>query len=110
MFNRLKMELDEFSRNDKESQESLEELKNILENNGIELKNEDGKLTFTWYSNDTDAARTRYAGRRKNYLKKEVLEEVRQRMESGEKADDLAAEFGVSRRTLFRRLKEHSES
>lgn len=92
----------------------VEKLNKVLKSFGVcvELKDFDGAniLTFNY---DTDVIRqktTRNAGAKRKDLNtwKVSVAEIRARMET-ESADDVAKSLGISRSTLFRRLKEADE-
>lgn len=92
---------------------NLAELNELLAKSDISidiLKNEYG--THLIINCDTDEVKkklSRNAGRRKKSHSAILVSEIEERMAKGESADDIASELGISRSTLFRRLKESKE-
>lgn len=75
----------------------------------VTLKTVD-KYTFLDFDFDDKKIKTlltRNAGRKEKFLNRTAVPvaEIRSRMDNGEQADEIAASLGVSRATLFRKLK-----
>ncbi|MBR5583730.1 MAG: hypothetical protein IKW21_04310 [Lachnospiraceae bacterium] len=96
-------------------QEDLQELKEILNRAGVQFVCTQGEdkhviMFFRWSKYMVDRKQTRNAGARKVYPNKDItVLEVRERMKT-ESADDIAKSLGISRATLFRRLKAAEKS
>lgn len=74
-------------------------------------ENENGKawLTFDYDIENVEQKFSRGAGKKERYLNV-TPEEVRNRMKAGESAEAIAKDLGISRATLFRRLKNAEEN
>lgn len=72
---------------------------------------EDWKIfSFCWEDQEVEKAITRNAGAHKKYLRKRIsVEEVRKRIQESN-AEQVAFELGISRSTLFRKLKYAEEN
>lgn len=97
---------------DKKTLQKIEKINKVLEYFGIELKysrdDDGGETHFLSISYSLDCIeykKKRSAGRREAFIDLSV-EEIRNRMDKGETAEDIASELNISRSTLFRRLKE----
>lgn len=92
---------------------NLAELNELLAKSDISidlLKNEYG--TYLIINCDTDEVKkklSRNAGRPQKSHSTISVSEVEERMAKGESAEDIASELGISRSTLFRRLKKAKE-
>lgn len=96
----------------KEADELVKDLSPILNKIGIEmeiliLKNEKmGQLFFEYDKEDISYKFSRKAGVKEKFIDHSISpEEARERMSTGESAEKIAAELGISRSTFFRRLK-----
>lgn len=89
----------------------VDDLAAVLRKIGItvevsEQENENGKawLMFGYDLENVERKFARGAGKKERYLNV-TPGEVRDRMTAGESAEDIAKDLGISRATLFRRLK-----
>lgn len=94
--------------------EDLQELKEILNRAGVQFVCVEGSksvlMTFSWSKYLVDRKQTRNAGTKKIHPNKDTtVSEIRERMKT-ESADDIARSLGISRATLFRRLKAAEKS
>lgn len=71
-------------------------------------------LYMAYDENEIERKHKRKAGRRRDmtiFIKHKVSpQEARERMQNGEKAEDIAKEIGISRAYFFRKLKEAEEN
>ena len=100
----------------KEAQKLIEDLAGVLKKIGINVEvsesmDDENEKKWTWLVFDYDPEKvlekfSRRAGKKEKWLTKEISpQEVRERMAAGESAEKIAVELGISRVTLFRRLK-----
>ena len=100
----------------KEAQKLIEDLAGVLKKIGINVEvaesmDDKNEKKWTWLVFDYDPEKvlekfSRRAGKKEKWLTKEISpQEVRERMAAGESAEKIAVELGISRVTLFRRLK-----
>lgn len=94
----------------------VDDLAAVLRKIGIavevsEQENENGKawLTFGYDLENVERKFARGAGKKERYLNV-TPGEVRDRMAAGESAEAIAKDLGISRATLFRRLKNAEEN
>jgi len=94
-----------------ESLDNINELAELLDQIGIKItiKEHDTSrksIKFNYDINEVEKKLKRNAGRKRAYCLLDItVEEVRERMQKGESAEMIASELGISRSTLFRKLK-----
>ena len=93
-----------------ESFEKVDELSEILSHIGvsIEIKNSNAGnyIEFNYDMEKINKKLKRHAGRKKARCAMSIeTKDVRERMDKGESAERIASELGISRSTLFRKLK-----
>lgn len=102
---------------DPKKDRSLQDLLHHLEHIGIKCDIKDKEreygnysLILEWDTNDVQQKTTRNAGAKRKHisLKDRKVEDIRKRMET-ESAEEVAKSLGISRATLFRKLKEAEE-
>lgn len=85
----------------------------VLEEAGFKCKIEgdiiNKKLIVDWDPYELMVKRTRKAGPKEIKIGHISVEHIRNRMNTGETAEMIAKELGISRKTLFRRLKDAKE-
>lgn len=95
------------------NQQSIDELKEVLESIGIELSINDKHQGMEFLSviltDEFEQKRTRNAGRKNKSIKGWVTVEDIEKMIAEKTAEVVAKEFGISRATLFRKLKKAKE-
>ena len=92
----------------------IENLNKILADVGVKIETEELPENYSNYESVTikydilqyEKIKARGAGRPRKRVKKDItVEEIRKRMQN-ETAESIAKELGISRQTLFRKLKE----
>lgn len=95
------------------NQQSLDELKEVLESVGIEIsineKYQGVEFLYVILTDEFEQKRTRNAGRKNKSIKDWVKVEDVEKMISEKTADVVAKELGIGRATLFRKLKKAKE-
>ena len=95
------------------NQQSIDELKEVLESIGIEISINDKHQGMEFLSviltDEFEQKRTRNAGRKNKSIKGWVTVEDIEKMIAEKTAEVVAKEFGISRATLFRKLKKAKE-
>ena len=90
----------------------IKELTKIFEKIGVTMEITESKdsLVFKYDISNVNKKLGRQAGRNKRQLQRNVqVQEIRERMKN-ESADEIAKTLGLSRATLFRRLKNAEEN
>lgn len=93
--------------------DTIDELKEVLESIGIEISINDKHQGMEFLSviltDEFEQKRTRNAGRKNKSIKGWVTVEDIEKMIAEKTAEVVAKEFGISRATLFRKLKKAKE-
>lgn len=85
----------------------LEEVNEIVNRLGVKIKVDRGSVIITYSQKMAKEANSRLAGRPR--AKKYTAGQIREAVAAADTLDAAAEALGISRRTLFRRLKEISE-
>ena len=102
--------LSEFSReymDSAEVKEKLEQLNSIVGKLGVSIRFDRGALNILWSEKEAKEKQSRYAGRPRG--SKVTIGQVQEAVAATDTLEEAAAKLGISRRTLYRRLKEIRE-